>query len=499
MPRLPTFFILLSQWRHMAVIGNSSLCHLLALAFAPLKSDGKRFGQAYATSSPGTPLFDNACTGTEIINMIPAAGAPEQDWRAWAEHQFDDFRSDVQNSKLPQVSWIVAPAGYTEHADYPLNYGAWYISQIFDVLVSNPELFSKTVFIINYDEADGSFDHIVPPTPPQTSAYGASTVSIENEIVTTSTPNGPIGLATRVPLLVISPWSKGDYVNSQVFDHTSVIQFIEKRFGVFEPNISPWRRAVAGDLTSIFNFANPNDKKASLPSTDHFLPSVAELAGGSVNDFIPSLDTVILGVPQQEKGVRPARALPYELNAHAKVNASNRTVILTFINIGHATAVFQVRSGNPADAVRSYTVEPRKSLAGRWNATSSYDLSVYGPNGFVRFFKGSISSGAAVLDVSSEYDAEDRGSIEWEITNVAAKQAEVTVLNAYTGHSNTRLLQPKEMFEDELSLDQFHGWYDLIVTVAGDPTFQYRLAGHVETGKDSISDPALGGLVTLKG
>ena len=453
----------------------------------------------YATSSPGTPLFDNACTGTEIINMIPAAGAPEQDWRAWAEHQFDDFRSDVQNSKLPQVSWIVAPAGYTEHADYPLNYGAWYISQIFDILVSNPELFSKTVFIINYDEADGSFDHIVPPTPPQTSAYGASTVSIENEIVTTSTPNGPIGLATRVPLLVISPWSKGGYVNSQVFDHTSVIQFIEKRFGVFEPNISPWRRAVAGDLTSIFNFANPNDKKASLPSTDHFLPSVAELAGGSVNDFIPSLDTVILGVPQQEKGVRPARALPYELNAHAKVNASNRTVILTFINIGHATAVFQVRSGNPADAVRSYTVEPRKSLAGRWNATSSYDLSVYGPNGFVRFFKGSISSGAAVLDVSSEYDAEDRGSIEWEITNVAAKQAEVTVLNAYTGHSNTRLLQPKEMFEDELSLDQFHGWYDLIVTVAGDPTFQYRLAGHVETGKDSISDPALGGLVTLKG
>jgi phospholipase C len=143
-----------------------------------------------------------------------------------------------------------------------INYGAWYISQIFDILVSNPEVFSKTILIVNYDEADGSFDHIVPPTPPQTPAYGASTVNIENEIVTTSTPKGPIGLGTRVPFIAISPWSKGGYVNSQVFDHTSVVQFIEKRFGVFERNISPWRRAVAGDLTSVFNFANPNDAPA---------------------------------------------------------------------------------------------------------------------------------------------------------------------------------------------------------------------------------------------
>ena len=62
----------------------------------------------------------------------------------------------------------------------------------------------------------------------------------------------------------------------------------------------------------------------------------------------------------------------------------------------------------------------------------------------------------------------------------------------------TRLLQPWDNFEGDLSLEQFHGWYDLIVTVAGDPSFKYRLAGHVETGHDSFSDPALGGLVTLK-
>jgi phospholipase C len=138
---------------------------------------------------------------------------------------FRQFRSDVQTGNLPQVSWIVAPAGYTEHSDWPINYGAWYISQIFDILVSNPEVFSKTVLLINYDEADGSFDHVVSPFPPQTSAYGASTVSIENEIVAPSGEpqgfiSGPIGLGTRVPFLAISPWSKGGYVNSQVFDHT---------------------------------------------------------------------------------------------------------------------------------------------------------------------------------------------------------------------------------------------------------------------------------------
>src|SRR5262245_32802325 len=226
----------------------------------------------YLTAAPGTPLFDSAATGTEIVRTIPNASAPEDAWRAWAESLFDPFRKDVEGGTLPQVSWIVAPAGYTEHSDWPNNYGAWYISQVLDILVANPEVFSKTVLIVNYDEADGSFDHIVPPTPPQSAAHGASTVSIENEIVTTSTPNGPIGLATRVPFLAISPWSKGGYVNSQVFDHSSVVQFIEKRFGVHERNISPWRRAVAGDLTSVFNFANPNDAPVSLHSTAGFLP-----------------------------------------------------------------------------------------------------------------------------------------------------------------------------------------------------------------------------------
>ncbi len=156
----------------------------------------------YAASSPGSSLFDNACTGTQLASTQPSASAPASAWKAWALGLFDQFEADVQNRTLPQVSWVVAPAGYTEHSSWPVNYGAWYISQVLDILVSNPEVFSKTVFIINYDEADGSFDHIVPPSPPPavpaSPDTGASTVDYHNEIVTTSTPNGPIGLGTRV-------------------------------------------------------------------------------------------------------------------------------------------------------------------------------------------------------------------------------------------------------------------------------------------------------------
>jgi len=458
----------------------------------------------YALASPGTPLFDNACTGTNLSAITPAAGAPAQAWADWAMHLFDQLRSDVDNGTLPQVSWIVAPAGYTEHSDYPINYGAWYISQVLDILVSRPEVFSKTVFIINYDEADGSFDHVVPPTPAAAPAFGASTISIENEIVNdpASTPSGPIGLGTRVPLLVISPWSKGGYVNSQVFDHTSVIQFIEKRFGVLETNLSPWRRAVAGDLSSCFNFATPNGERVRLPQTDAYLPSAAELAGNGVNTFYPTLNSVLLGVPTQEKGLRPARALPYEMHVHQSCDAAAGTVSLRFFNTGTATVVYQVRSGNATDAVRTYTVEPGKELTGVWNAAGAYDLAVYGPNGFVRRYQGSTVAAAATLDVKVRYEKSGYGALALNIANRAGSNATVLVRNAYTGHRFVRLLQSGSSQESwtlqDFALEDFYGWYDLVITVEEDPSLNVRLAGHVETGRDSYCDPVLGGLVSLK-
>src|SRR5262249_32690359 len=178
---------------------------------------------------------------------------------------------------------------------------------------------------------------------------------------------------------------------------------------------------------------------------DGFLPSVPELAGGSLPTFEPTLSSVIIGVPQQEPGVRPARALPYELDVHAANNASNHTVVLTFFNTGSATVVFHVRSGNAADPVRWYTVEPGKQLAGSWTVDSSYDLSVYGPNGFARYYTGSLGTGA-VLDVVSAYDTKAHGFIELQITNVSRIRAEVSVMDAYSGQSVQKFLDTQQKF-----------------------------------------------------
>jgi phospholipase C len=82
----------------------------------------------------------------------------------------------------------------------------------------------------------------------------------------------------------------------------------------------------------------------------------------------------------------------------------------------------------------------------------------------------------------------------------ASAPAQVSVVDAYTGKTETsQLLRPGQSLNDKLQLAPNNGWYDLIVTVSGDSTFKYRLAGHVETGDDSTSDPALGGLVSLQG
>jgi phospholipase C len=438
----------------------------------------------YQNALPGTPLADGAKVGTNI-----------------ADHGtlFDMFRSDVESGNLPQVSWIAAPEAYTEHPNWPANYGAWYVSQFIDILASNPDVWSKTVLFLNYDEEGGFFDHMVPPTPAPSADLGASTVDIVNEIYPGDPDHqsAPYGLGMRVPMIVVSPWSKGGWVNSQVFDHTSVIRFIEARFGagnsdMIEANITPWRRAVAGDLTSAFNFTTPNARPVRLPSTVSFAPPDRAL-----HDDLGVVPPTQQAVPSQERGVRPARALPYALHAHGTVNAAAGSVRIDFENTGNAAAVFQVHSRNQLDAPRTYTVESNNKLSGSWNvaaATSEYHLSVHGPNGFFRAFNGTAGSGRANLKVRASYD-KARNSISLTIVNSAAHGATVRILDTYTGNHSGRPLSAGDTLSRHWTLDNSHGWYDLVITIADDPSFEYRLAGHVETGHDSISDPAMGGLV----
>jgi phospholipase C len=449
----------------------------------------------YQNALQGTPLADKAKTGTNI----QATNNRQNPIKL-----LDIFRDDVRHNRLPQVSWIAAPEAYSEHPNWPANYGAWYMSQFIDILVSNPELFSKTALFINYDEEGGFFDHQVPPTPPQSRVHGLSTVATTNEIFPgdNSHPSAPYGLGMRVPMIVVSPWSKGGWVNSQVFDHTSLIRFIEARFDtgsrglLHETNITPWRRAVAGDLTSAFDFERPNSPRGIVfPGTAGFKP--ADFVGHPDLNVVPPANQVM---PQQEPGVRRARALPYALHAHGGLQLSDGAFRIEFGNTGHATAVFHVRSGDAVHIPRSYTVEPHKSLADTWvlGSAPEFDLSVYGPNGFLRAFKGVASSlRSAQLDVRAEYDEKEYG-ITLVIANRSSQPAKVLVLDKYTGKSVELVIKPKDRLSKDWSLTRLFGWYDFVITVDAYADIEYHFAGHVETGDDSVTDPALGGIQTVQ-
>ncbi len=180
----------------------------------------------------------------------------------------NDFARDVMKNRLPAVSWVVPPDGFDEHPPAPPALGEWYTAQVLATLMSNPTVWSKTVLFIMYDENDGFFDHVPPPTPPP---------GTPGEYLTKSPlphdafgVQGPIGFGVRVPMMVVSPFSRGGWVNSDVSDHTSQLKFISERWlgGARPPNMSTWRYNTTGDLTGCLpTLATPNVTKPVLPAT----------------------------------------------------------------------------------------------------------------------------------------------------------------------------------------------------------------------------------------
>lgn len=425
--------------------------------------------------------------------------------KALTTRDLDLLRQDVLDGTLPQVSWICATKAGSEHPSpsSPAQ-GADYTARVLDALTADPEVWSKTVLLLMFDENDGFFDHMPPPAPPSRDASGAlagaSTVDTRgeyHEIVagaekddTLAHLHGVYGLGPRVPMYVLSPWTKGGWVNSQVFDHTSVLRFVEQRFGVAEPNISPWRRAVCGDLTSIFDFSAPDG--AGLPSG---LPATAERAGlasalpGTITPPAPRQPALA----RQSAGTRPSRPLPYALQVHARVDDGG--VVLRFENIGTAGAVFHVYDRlHLAQGPRRYTVEAGTQLEGTWHTASDdgrYDLWILGPNGFHRHCAG--RAGAPALEVTAAYQGPG-ASLQLTVRNPAPQARSFQVLaNAY-GYpqaSDTKL-GPGESVSLSWDMTRSGGWYDVTVLDGGDPAYTRRLAGRIETGAPSTSDPAMG-------
>jgi phospholipase C len=415
------------------------------------------------------------------------------------------FRDDVMNNRLAQVNWIVAPYKYSEHPEASPTDGAYYINLVLDALTSNPEVWSKTVFILNYDENDGLFDHVLPPMPPRTqneNAQGLVSTDLvdslgdefldlnkypefKKPLIPGADPGGiqPIGLGPRLPMIVASPWTRGGWVCSEVFDHTSVLQFLETRFDIPEPNISRWRRAVCGNLTSAFDFAGS-------PSAE---PIKFTAPRPLVSQHKPWHVPAVQAMPKQEPGTRPARPLPYEIYTHSRVEEADR-IWIDFINTGKAGMAFYAFNGLDLHTPpRRYTVTAGDKLSDYWPlAEGKYDLSLYGPNGYHSQFKCSAASPEASPEVQVKYDSQS-GDVHLTIVNTSAATSAVKIANAYAPDAPPRsyTIAAGASIEDHWQLAASSGWFDLSITSPDTPGYLRRYAGHVETGRPSTSDPAI--------
>lgn len=415
----------------------------------------------YQNAQPGSVLYESARRGTN---------------KAAGDDLFSQLRADVKANKLPPVSWITAPEAYTEHGNWPVDYGMWYVANVLDALTSNPEVWARTALFLVYDENDGFFDHVVPPAPNTPEIPGASTVATDNEFYAGANDiPGNYGLGVRVPAMVISPWTTGGWVCSETFDHTSLIRFLERRFGVTEPNITPWRRAICGDFTSAFDFGRRNTRVPRLPATAGLAPT-DELKHP---DWIP-VPPPVGSMPVQEHGTRPSRALGYRFDVNAVVK--HGSLVVDLVNRGRLGVAVQVRSMGVAPM--SYTTGAHARQTTAWSASGSYDYQVHGADGFYRRFAGSAAT--AGLEVVS---SDDHGKLVLRLVNRTRKTVRVSVGDAHRRGRGRHVSVPAGRSR-QVEVTSVHGWYDVTLTASGG--WMRSLAGRVHTGRDGISDPQLG-------
>jgi phospholipase C len=204
------------------------------------------------------------------------------------------FEYDAIHDRLPAVSWIIPTSFQSEHPHYMPADGAAFIASKLDAIAANPDVWAKTLFILNYDENDGLFDHVAPPVPAE---------STPQEFV-----NGlPIGGGFRVPCILVSPWTAGGWVCSQPFDHSSVVQFLEAFTSVREPNVSEWRRRTFGNLTSALRLRDMQRKPPVFPDTAGYLSLAKYSAANLPAPVFPGGNQQ---PPKQEKGTRNRVSTP---------------------------------------------------------------------------------------------------------------------------------------------------------------------------------------------
>ena len=505
--------------------------HVGAGAAAKLSPAARELHERAFVTNIGDPHYHQL---TELETPEGKTSVPRGD----VLHQ---FREDVRRGNLPTVSWLASPENFSDHPIAPW-YGAWYVSEVMNILTQNPEVWKKTIFILTYDENDGYFDHVPPYTAPDPRDestgkaspglnYETEYVYREDELAYGIRPEeartGPVGLGYRVPMVVASPWSRGGWVNSQLFEHTSVNQFLEHfvntKFGcnVRENNISSWRRAISGDLTSVFRpFDDRTPESLQFVQRDPFVETIYKAKfQPPPSDFRVLSQSEIAAAQQgklsslmgtQEPGTRPSCALPYELYAEATLNTSNGKATHVVLECKAGNQVFGKGSkGSPfniylrglkSGGLRnlSYTVAAGESIRDSWPLDAfvdgKYHIEVYGPNGFFREFQGTASSPASSILCRYEMAAgKPTGNVLLHLSGGEAQPFTVEIEDCAYGASPIRKTVNGEQTL-AFDLRKNSGWYDLRVSLHGSHYPIARYAGRVETGQSSISDPFMGGV-----
>ncbi|GAB2718824.1 phosphocholine-specific phospholipase C [Nocardia thraciensis] len=365
--------------------------------------------------------------------------------------------ADIEARRLPKVSWLVPPERYSEHPSGSTPLGsAGLIYQLLDIVASDPETWSKTAIFINFDENDGYFDHVASPVPPEPGEdwYDGKA----------------IGLGPRVPMTVVSPWTIGGFVDSEVFDHTSVLRFLEHWTGVREPNISEWRRTVCGDMRSVFDFASAGEP-----------PRLAEPAPVSqpVGRWKPS-PPQRQALPEQEPGARPARPLPYQPAVSATLSKS--TLEITLTNSGAASAHFAIYPfGGEAATPRHLDVSDEQTE--KFTVDGVYDLSIQGPNRFWFELRGTAGGRASRVETTTAPTGSD---LKLTLTNHADRSVALVATPLRYNGARQRI---DLVAGGALVLDwpTRNGWYDIELTAPRDPDFRRRITGRVENGQPGTS------------
>ncbi|HUI01197.1 MAG TPA: alkaline phosphatase family protein [Nitrososphaerales archaeon] len=212
----------------------------------------------------------------------------------------DQFLTDVRSGNLPAVSWVTAADGYNEHPPYDIATGQAWVQSLISAVQSSP-YWPNTVIFLTWDDYGGWYDHVAPP---QVDKYG---------------------LGFRVPLLMISPFAKHGYVDHTLGDHTSLMKFIERVYGL--PPVTQ-RDAVASDLMDALNVSYasqfPDDSLVM-----QWTPKYSNLAAVPLLDVNSATSTITfsyLNQQSQAQQVQFAAVLRNSNNQTLQVDMARTTV-----------------------------------------------------------------------------------------------------------------------------------------------------------------------------